>query len=416
METEIEKKIKEIMKIVREKKLYPDIKVIEKGVPSEPEFVVKGKKVLSFCSANYLGLANDQRIKKAIIEGLFQYGIHPSASPLVSGTLTIHKELEKEIASFIGYEDAMLFGKSTLANMGVIPALINLPVTTFLSSLKIPFLKKEGGDAVLFSDELNHATVIEGCRLAKAERVIYKHCDMNDLENKLKKYQKKKKKLILSDGVFTMDGDIAPLPDIVDLAQKYGAMVFMDDVGGTGILGEEGKGTMEYFGLKDGVDVIVTNFAKAFGVDGGAAIASKEIIDYLRISAKTYIFTGAFLSALACGVLKALEIIKTERWRHKKLWENTKYLKNKLQEAGFNTLNSQTPIIPVLIGDEKIIIQMAKDLFNQGIFSAPYYWPAVPKGQAKFRFTVTCQYQKEQINILIEKLVEVGKKYKIINY
>ncbi len=412
METEIEKKIKETLRIIKERELYPDIKIIEAGIPSEPEFIVRGQKVLSFCSANYLGLANDKRIKQTIIEGLYQYGIHPSASPLISGTLTIHKKLEKEIADFIGNEDAMLFGKSTLANMGIIPALINLPITNFLSSLKIPFLKEE--KAVLFSDELNHATVIEGCRLSKGERIIYRHCDMNELEKKLKKYRGYKIKLILTDGVFTMDGDIAPLKDIVGLAKKYGAMVFMDDVGGTGILGENGRGTMEHFGMKEGVDVIVTNFAKAFGVDGAAAIASKEIIDYLRITVKTYIFTGAFLSALAKGVLKSLEIIKNEKWRHRKLWENTRYLTTKLQETGFNTLNSQTPIIPILIGDEKIVIEMAKDLFDQRILAIPYRWPAVPKGQAKMRFTVTCQYSKEQIDRLVENLILVGKKYKII--
>jgi len=331
---------------------------------------------------------------------------------LVSGTLTIHKKLEKEIASFIGGEDAMLFGKSTLANMGVIPALINLPVASFLSALKIPFSKTN--KAVLFSDESNHATVIEGCRLAKAERVIYKHCDMNDLEAKLKKYRNYKMKMILSDGVFTMDGDITPLPDIVYLAKKYGALVFMDDVGGTGILGENGRGTMEYFGLKEGVHVIVTNFAKAFGVDGAAAIASREIIEYLRISVRTYIFTGSFLSALAAGVLKALEIIKREKWRREKLWENAHYLKNKLEEAGFNTLNTQTPIIPVLIGDEVKIIKMAKELFERGIFAVPYYWPSVPKGQAKFRFTITCQYTKEQMDKLVNTLTIVARKYNIL--
>lgn len=407
METEIEKKIKEILKIVRKRDLYPEIKVIESGIPSEPEFFINGRKVLSFCSANYLGLANDKRIKKAIIDGLYQYGIHPSASPLVSGTLTIHKKLEKEIADFIGNEGAMLFGKSTLANMGVIPAVINLPIINFLSLIKIPFKGEE--KAALFSDESNHATVIEGCRLAKGEKVVYKHCDMNDLENKLKKYKKYKRKLILSDGVFTMDGDIAPLPDIVNLAQKYGAMVFVDDVGGTGILGKNGKGTMEHFGLKEGVDIIVTNFAKSFGVDGGAAIASKEIIDYLRISTRTYIFTGALLSALAVGILKALDIIKTEKWRHKKLWENTIYLKNKLDEAGFNTLNSQTPIIPILIGDETKVVNMSRDLFNRGIFAMPYRWPAVPRGQAKMRFTITCQYSKEQIDRLVENLILIRK-------
>lgn len=412
METEIERQIKDILKIVREWELYPDIKIIEEGVPSEPEFVVEGKKVLSFCSANYLGLANDSRIKEAIVDGLYRFGIHPSGSPLVTGTLAVHKELEKKVADFIGGEDALTFGKSTLANMGVIPALINLPVINFLSALGISSSPME--KAVIFSDELNHATVIEGCRLAKAERVIYKHCDMDDLEKKLKKYERYKRKLIVTDGVFTMDGDIAPLKDIVSLSQKHEAMVFMDDVGGTGILGENGRGTMEYFGLKSGVDVIVTNFAKAFGVDGGAAIASKCIIDYLRITTRTYIFTGALLSALAAGILKAFEIIEKEKWRRTKLWENTNYLKNKLQEAGFNTLNSQTPIIPVLIGDEKTIINMTKELFNRGIFAIAYRWPAVRQGEARFRFTVTCQYSKEQIDTLVDNLTIVAKKYKII--
>lgn len=409
---EISKKISEFLKEVRGRDLYPEIKIVEGGVSSEPEFIVDGKKVLSFCSGNYLGLANNKKIKKAIIEGLYRYGIHPSGSVLVSGTLAIHRKLEKEIANFIGKEDAMIFNTSTAANMGTIPALINLPPSTFFSFFKIPF--KITDDVVLFSDELNHATIVEGCRLAKTERIVYKHCDMSDLENKLKKYGKKKRKLILTDGVFSMDGDIAPLPDIVNLAQGYGAMVFVDDAIATGILGENGRGTMEHFGLKDGVDVVVTTFSKCFGVVGGVTIASKEIIDYLRVMAKTYIFSGAFLGALACGILKALEIIKEDKTKRAKCWGNTEYLRNKLQEAGFNTLNSQTPIIPILIGDEKIAIQMSKDLFDQGIFSPAIRWPAVSYGLARMRFAVTCQYSKEQLDRLIENLITVGKKYKII--
>lgn len=412
METEIEKKIKEILKIANEKELYPEIKIIEGGISSGPEFIVKGKKMLSFCSSNCLGLANNKRIKKAIIEGLHRYGISPVAPYHTCGTLTIHKELEKKIADFINMEDAMIFNTSTMANMGVIPALINLPTTTFLSFLKIPFLKEE--KAVLFSDELNHATVIEGCRLAKAEKVVYKHCNMNDLEAKLKKYRKKERKLILSDGLFTMDGDIAPLPDIINLARKYGAMVFIDDAGGTGILGENGRGTMEYYRLREGVDVIVTTFSKTMGMIGSAACASKEIIKYLRISAKTHMFSVAFPGALALGVLKALEIIKKDKARRVKLWENTKYLKTKLQESGFNTLNSQTPIIPILIGDERIAINMSRDLFDRGIFSPPIRWPAVPKGNARMRFIVSSEHSKEQMDRLIENLIDLGKKYKII--
>lgn len=410
--TEIEKKIKEILKKVRENELYPEIPIVNSGISSEPEFVVNGKKILSFCSGNYLGLAHNEEIKQAIIEGLHKYGIHPSGSVLISGTLEIHKKLEKEIAGFLSKEDAMIFTTSTMANMGVIPAIMDLPTFKFFSSLNLPFPKTK--EEVIFSDELNHPTIIEGCRLAKVERVIYKHCDMNDLEKKLKKYKKRKRKLIVSDGVFSIDGDIAPLRDIVSLAQKYGAMVYIDDAIATGILGENGQGTMEYFGLKEGVDIIVTTFSKAFGVVGGIAAASKEIIDYLRISVKTYIFSGAFLGALANGILKALEIIKRDKWRRMKCWENANYLRNKLKEAGFNTLNSQTPIIPILIGNEKIAINMARDLFERGILSPPFRWPAVPKGQARMRFTVTSEYTKDQIDRLVENLIIVGKKYKIL--
>ena len=413
METEIEKKIKEILKIVREKGLYPEIKVVEGGVSSEPEFIVEGKKVLSFCSANYLGLANDEEIKKAIIEGIRLYGVHPSGSVLISGTLKIHKKLEKEVANFIGNEDAMIFNTSTMANMGVIPAIADLPILKFFTPFKIPFFGK--GECVLFSDELNHPTIIEGCCLAKTERIIYRHCDMNDLEKKLKKYKKNRRKMILTDGAFSTYGDIAPLPEIINLARKYGAIVYIDDATVTGILGENGGGTMEYFGLKNNSDIIITTtFSKCFGIVGGTTVASKEIIDYLRISAKTYMFSGAFLGALAAGILKALEIIKRDKWRHIKCWENTRYLKNKLQEAGFNTLGSETPIIPILIGDEKTAIKMAKDLFERDILSPPFRWPAVPRGQAIMRFAVTCEQSKEQLDRLVENLIVLGKKYKII--
>jgi glycine C-acetyltransferase len=412
METEIEKKIKEILKLVEEYGLYPDIKIVTGGISSAPEFIVNGKKVLSFCSGNYLGLANNEEVKRAIIEGLHQYGIHPSGSVLISGTLEIHRKLEKEIADFLGFEDAMIFHTSTMANMGVIPPLIDLPYLRFFHPLKnfFPFIK----ESAIFSDELNHPTIIEGCRLAKAEKVIYKHCDMNDLERKLKKYKRRRRKLIVTDGVFSATGEIAPLKEIIELAQKYSAMVYVDDAIATGILGENGRGTMEHLGLKEGVDILVTTFSKCFGILGGVAASKKEIIKYLRISTKTYIFSGAFLGALAKGILKALEIIKRDKWRRIKCWENAKYLKNKLEEAGFNTLNTQTPIIPILIGDEKKAIEMSRELFERGILSPPFRWPAVPRGQALMRFTVTCEYTKEQLDRLIENLIIVGKKYKII--
>jgi 7-keto-8-aminopelargonate synthetase-like enzyme len=237
---------------------------------------------------------------------------------------------------------------------------------------------------------------------------------MNDLERKLKKYKRRRRKLIVTDGVFSATGEIAPLKEIIELAQKYSAMVYVDDAIATGILGENGRGTMEHLGLKESIDILVTTFSKCFGILGGVAASKKEIIKYLRISTKTYIFSGAFLGALAKGILKALEIIKRDKWRRIKCWENAKYLKNKLEEAGFNTLNTQTPIIPILIGDEEKAIEMSRELFERGILSPPFRWPAVPRGQALMRFTVTCEYTKEQLDRLIENLIIVGKKYKII--
>lgn len=411
MENEIEKKIKETLRIVREKGVYPEIKIVEGGISSRPEFLVEGKRILSFCSFDYLGLANNKKVKGAVIDGLNQYGIHPCGAVLISGTLKIHRKLEKEIANFLGKEDAMIFTTTTMANMGVIPAIINLPITSFFSFFRIPFKET---NAVIFSDELNHATIIEGCRLAKAECIVYKHCDINDLEKKLKKYNRRKRKLIVTDGVFSIDGDIAPLKDIVGLAKRFEAMVFVDDVNAFGVLGGNGRGTMEYLGLKDGVDIVVTGFSKCFGVLGGVAAASKEIIDYLRITAKTYIFSGGFLGALTLGVLKSLEIIRKDEFRRVKLWENTRYLKTRLQQVGFNTLKSETPIIPILIGDEKIAINISRDLFNQGILSSLLRWPSVPHGQARLRFVVTVHHSKEQIDRLVENLVTIGKKYRII--
>lgn len=413
MEKEIEKKINEILNLVREKGLYPDIKIVDGGISSKPEFIVNGKKVLSFCSGNCLGLAHNEEIEKAIAEGFTQYGIHPSGSVLISGTLAIHRKLEREIANFIGKQDAIIFNTSTMANMGVIPAIVDLPILSFFSPFKLPFSRII--ESTLFSDEFNHPTIIEGCRLTKAERIIYKHCNANDLEKKLKQHKGRKRKLILTDGVFSSDGNIAPLKDITDLAEKYGAMVYVDDAIATGILGENGGGTMEYFGLKNGVDIIVTTFSKCLGVVGGAAFASKEIIDYLRISAKTYVFSGAFLGALAAGVLKSLEIIKRDKWRHIECWKNAEYLKSKLKEAGFNTLNTQTPIIPVFIGDEKTAINMSEDLLDKGILSPPFRWPAVPRGEARMRLTATCDHSKEQLDRLIESLTVLGKKYRIVN-
>lgn len=397
--------IQNILRLIDQKKLYPDINIVNGGVSSDPEFQVANKNVLSFSSGNYLGLANDPQIKQAVISGIEKYGLHPSGSVLITGTLEIHRELERRLASYLGFGDAMLFNTSTMANMGVIPAMINLPLISLLSFFKV-FIRKE--QAVILSDEFNHATVIEGCRLSDAKRIVYKHADLADLERHLKKHRKRKK-LIVTDGVFSMDGDIAPLPDIIRLAKTYQAMVMVDDAHATGVLGEHGRGTMEHYGLKGGVDILTTTFSKAFGVVGGAALASPEVIRYLRVSAKTYIFSGAFLGGLAVGVLKAIDIAEHDVIRRKRLRENTDLLRRRLLEIGMNTLGSQTQIIPVLIGDEQTAVDMSRELLDKGILAPPIRWPAVPHGKARMRFALTPDFTSEQIERLVTSLDEVAR-------
>jgi 8-amino-7-oxononanoate synthase len=402
--------ILDILRIIDTKGLYPDINVVAGGVSSAPEFSVGGKQVLSFCSGNYLGLANDPAVKQAVIEGVKACGLHPSGSVLVSGTLAVHRELEGRLAEYLGFGDAMLFNTSTMANMGVIPALVDLPLTSLLASLRIFFRRK---NSIVLSDELNHATIIEGCRLCDAQRVVFRHRDMDDLERHLRRHRGKRK-LIVTDGIFSMDGDIAPLPDIVRLAKHHGAMVMLDEAHATGVLGAHGRGTMEHFGLTEGVDLLVTTFSKAFGVTGGAALASPEMIRYLRVSAKTYIFSGAFPSALAHGVMKAIDIAEHDDARRKKLWENTSALRVQLAAVGFNTLESQTQIVPVLIGNEQTAIEVSRELLDRGVLAPPIRWPAVPHGQARMRFALTPEYTDEQIQTLVRVLTEVGRRHKLV--
>ncbi|MBU0613264.1 aminotransferase class I/II-fold pyridoxal phosphate-dependent enzyme [Patescibacteria group bacterium] len=400
--------IKESLSIIREKELYPKVRVVN-GISSDPEIIVEGKKVLLFCSGNYLGLANNDEIKKSIINGLEKYGIHPAGSRLISGTLDIHVKLEKKIAEFKNTESAMVFTSGTMANMGVIPALINLPNLSVYATIKKVFKRN---DAAVFSDELNHATIVDGCRLANAKRTIYTHNDMNDLEKKLRS-SKEERKLIVTDGVFSMDGDIAPLPKIVNLAKKYGANIMVDDAHATGVLGKNGKGTVEHFGITSGIDIHMGTFSKAFGVMGGFIAGDQEIIDYLRIFARTYMFTGSSFGSLAMGIMKSFEIIENESERRKQLWWNTEYFRSNLHKMGYNTLNSQTPIIPIFVGDETKSIEMADELFENGIFAPCVRWPSVAKKESRIRFSLMTTHTKDNLDYALNILEDLGKKYKV---
>jgi 8-amino-7-oxononanoate synthase len=395
--------IEKVLKYLDKNKIYPEILTID-GCPTKTVFSKNGKKIISFCSNDYLGLANSEILKNAARKAIDKYGIGSGGSRLISGNTDIQIELERKIADFKDQEDAITFTTGYMANSGVIPAIIN--VTRFLPSMS----KKN----VIFSDELNHASIVDGCRLSYAEIVKYKHGDINDLEDKIKKY-KEFRKMIVTDGVFSMDGDIAPVPDIVKLAKKYKAIVMVDDAHGSGVLGKNGKGVIDYFNLNPGdVQVVMGTFTKAFGGIGGFIAGSKELIRYLRVSARTYIFTAPIPPIICASLIASIgEAEKNDKLR-KKLWENADYLKLNLKNVGLNTMSSESQIIPILVGNEKRCDELSKKLLESGLFVASVKWPAVPKGMARLRVTVKSDHTKEQLDYFIDTIKKISKNLKII--
>lgn len=401
--------IRKTIKFLRDRDLYPDVKVVQ-GVSSDPEAIIDGRKVLVFCSANYLGLANDKTLKETVIEGVRQYGLHPTGARLVSGTLDVHLQLEQATARFKDAEDSIIFTTGVLANLGTIPALTNLPPFPPSAALQSVFRRLFGSEVEIFSDELNHGSIVDGIRLAKAKRTIYRHSDMEDLKQKLHR-SRARRKLIITDGVFSMEGDIAPLPQIIALSQKHGAILMVDDAHGTGILGEKGKGSLEYFGLKEGIDVQMGTYSKALGLLGGFIAGEKALVDYLRIWARTYVFSGALWGAIAYAAIKALDTVQQDKKRRQKLWDNSEYLRGNLKKRGFDTLASKdTPIIPILIGEDEKAIQIARGLLERGILAPAIRWPAVPRGKSRIRVSVMSTHTREQMDYLLDTMGKIAEK------
>lgn len=391
----------------KQRGIYPKIREID-GPSSDPIIKVNGNKFLTFSSNNYLGLAQNPEVVKVAEEASRQYGVGPASARLMSGNLDIYERLEEKISNFLGYEDAIVFSSGYMANIGTISSLMNPPYLNFFSFFKN--FKK----GLIISDELNHASIIDGCRLAKVEKEIFKHNDVNSLKNVLKA-RKSDNKLIIVDGVYSMDGDIAPLDKIVELAKQYGAAIMVDDAHATGVLGENGRGTFEYFGLRpQDIDIMMGTFVKAFGTVGGYVCASKEIVDYLKVSARSYVFSICISPACAAATIKAIDIIGQNESIRKKLWDNTNYLRNELNKLGFNTFKSETPIIPVLIGREDLGIKIEDELFNKGILAPCIRWPAVEKGKSRLRISVMTSHTEDQINKILGVLRSVGKKYNVI--
>ncbi|WP_216829532.1 8-amino-7-oxononanoate synthase [Alkalihalobacterium elongatum] len=362
---------------------------------NQPVTTVNASPTLLFSSNNYLGLSTDEKVKQAAVEMIEKFGTGAGGARLTTGNLEIHYQLEKEIAKWKKTDASLLFSSGYLANLGVLSGLI-------------------GKEDIIFSDELNHASIIDGCKLSRGKTVVYKHCSTKDLEEKLVTYGNYRRKLIVTDGVFSMDGNIAPLPEIVQLAEKYGAWVMVDDAHGSGVLGSSGAGVIELFNLQHKVQIQVGTLSKAFGSEGGFVAASNEVISYLVNKARPFIFQTALSPPVVGASLQALEIIRTEPDRRKRLLQLSRMLRDGLKKTGFTIIDGETPIVALLIGEPDLAVKFANELKNEGFFAPAIRPPTVPIGKSRIRFTVMATHTEKQIKLLIDTTERIGMDLGII--
>jgi glycine C-acetyltransferase len=374
--------------------LYWNIRVLEG--PSEPRTVVNGKEVIVLCSNNYLGLSTHPRLINAAIEATKKYGAGSGSVRAIAGTMDLHVELEETIAKFKETEAALYYQTGFAVNAGLIPALI-------------------GPNDFVLSDELNHGSIIDGVRLSKAEKAIYKHLDVEDLESKLKEAQGKYEKvLIVTDGVFSMDGDVAPLDRLTEVAEAYDAMLYVDDAHGDGVLGKKGKGIVHHFNVQGKVHVEMGTFSKAFGVVGGYICGSKELIEFAFNKSRTWLLSGSAPPAVVAACTEALRLLEENDELVKKLWDNTKYYKKALEGLGFDLGRSETPITPVMLGESKLTQEFSRRLFEEGVFGLPIVYPMVARDKARIRTMVTAKHTKEDIDEAVNAFEKVGRELKVI--
>mmetsp|Transcript_4070 Transcript_4070/g.3912 ORF Transcript_4070/g.3912 Transcript_4070/m.3912 type:complete len:399 (+) Transcript_4070:23-1219(+) len=365
--------------------------------PQRVEIRAEGKTVLNFCANNYLGLSDNKRVISAAKAALDKYGFGLSSVRFICGTQDSHKALERKIAEFHGKEDAILYSSCFDANAGIFEGI----------------LTKE--DAIL-TDALNHASIIDGVRLSQAERQIYRHLDMAHLEECLQKTQEKRIRLIVTDGVFSMDGDFANLPRIVELAEQYNALVFVDESHATGFIGRTGRGTPEYFGVADRIDVINSTLGKALGgASGGYTTGKKEIIDILRQKSRPYLFSNSLAPSIVGATLEVLNLLGESSELPEKLRGNTNRFRNGMRSAGFNIIGHQdSPIVPIMLGDAKLASQLADDMLQKGIYVIGFSFPVVPRGQARIRVQLSAAHSEQQIDRAIEAFTQCGRNRGII--
>ncbi|MDG4613865.1 glycine C-acetyltransferase [Enterococcus faecium] len=380
---------------LKEKGLYNTIDILESE--NGACIIVDGKRMINLASNNYLGFANREELKKACIEATETYGVGAGAVRTINGSLKIHQQLEEKIAEFKGTEAAIAFQSGFNCNMGAISAVMT----------------KE--DAIL-SDVLNHASIIDGCRLSGAKIIRIKHQDMKDLEKKAKEAiesKKYKKIMYITDGVFSMDGDIARLPEIIPIVEKYGLVTYVDDAHGSGVTGK-GAGTVKHFGLSDKIDMQMGTLSKAIGVVGGYVAGSKTLIDWLKARSRPFLFSTSLTPGAAAAALASITLMQEHPELVEKVWENANYFKEELKKAGYNIGMSETPITPVILGDEKVTQTFSKKLIKHGIYAKPIVYPTVPLGTGRIRNMPTAEHTREMLDEAVAVYQKIGKEMEII--
>ncbi len=373
--------------------LYNTIRTIDS--PMDAWVTIDGKRLLNFCANNYLGLANHPRIREATKQAIDQYGVGPGAVRTIAGTMSLHVALEQQLAEFKKAEACITFQSGFNANLATIPAVI-------------------GRGDVIFSDELNHASIIDGCRLSRAKIVRYAHGDVDDLQRQIAATTEYGRRIIISDGVFSMDGDIAPLDKLVDIAEEHGIMTMVDDAHGEGVLGHGGRGIVDHFGLHGRVDIEVGTLSKAFGVMGGLVAGKAVIVEWLRQRGRPFLFSSALTVPDTAACLEAVNILQESTELIDRLWANAAIFREGMEEMGFDTGFSQTPIVPVMLGEAQLAQQFSRRLFKQGVFAMAIGFPTVPRGKARIRVMNSAAHSAEDIQLALETFGKVGQELGVI--
>ena len=378
---------------LKQQGLFNTIRTIESAMGGRIR--VDGKEVLNFCANNYLGLANHPRLREAAKKAIDEYGIGPGAVRTIAGTMSLHNQLEERLAQFKGAEAVITFQSGFTANLATIPALV-------------------GRGDVIFSDQLNHASIIDGCRLSRAQIVAYEHNNVDDLRRKIAETTEYNRRMIISDGVFSMDGDIAPLPALYEVAQEHNILLMVDDAHGEGVLGRGGRGIVDHFDLHGKVDVEVGTMSKAFGVVGGIVAGKQVIVDWLRQRGRPFLFSSAMTVPDVAACLEAVDILEDSDDLVQRLWRNSEFFKREMQALGFDVGHSETPIVPVMLGEAHLAQEFSRKLFEAGVFAMAIGYPTVPQGKARVRVMNTAAHTNDDLEQALAAFESVGKQLGVI--